>query len=192
MADNDKLVRFESEIRPLAGGSVLHTPVDEFTVPEVVEAYAVVKFLEDKVGERRKALRERILRDDVILKNAKPSKTGGGSTKIGGHKVTRKKATSYYANVDKIRQVLMDKGMTEDEVFDDKIITSVVKVVNVSKMERLVSLGKLSAEEVEAFHKVTWTVIVDPSDDLEQILESAERRLAAAQSQVLALPSDDE
>lgn len=189
MGDNNKLVRFESEIRPLAGGDILHAPADSLTLQEAVEAYAIVKFLADRVETRRQEIRERLLSDDELIETGQPTKSGGSKTRVNGNKVTRKRTLRRFADVSRIRQVLAEKGLEESEVFDEKIETKVTKVVNPSKLSRLVELGKLSDKDLESFHKEVWSLTVDASEDLEEILEIADQR-ASMRRQLLDFNAD--
>ena len=174
---SDKLEKFEEEVRPLTGGDILRAPVEELNPSEVVEAYAIVKFLGDKVEGRRTELRKRIVEDEVIANAGKKTPSGGSSATIAGHKLQRKKTVKRFQNQSKIRQVMQERGLKESDVFDETQEIIIKKAVNPSKVERLVETGKLSSEEVESFHVVQWTVVVSASESLEALLEQADKPL---------------
>lgn len=175
MADN-KLVKFESEIQSLTGGDILHAEIATLSKEETVQAYAIVKYLEDRLKARRTELRDRIVEDPEISAAGKTTASGGSSGKVAGHKVVRKKQTKRFKNASKIRQVMEERGLSESDIFDQVPRTVVDNVVNPSKIEKLVETGRLTEEDVNSFHVIQWTVVVSPSDALEVLLESSDSK----------------
>jgi len=190
MGDNNKLVKFESEIGPLASGDILHTSPEAFTPLEAVEAYAIVKFLADRVEVRRKELRSRIIDDEVIIGEGTGTPSGGTNTDVRGHKVTRKKQVKRFSNVARVKELLKEKGLKMEDMFDEIIETKTKTVVNPSKMEKLLDVGKLTEEEIESCHVTQWSLIIKASRELEEILEIADQK-AAASKKLLEFNSDD-
>ena len=170
------LVKFEEEIRPLSGGELLHAPADQFSPAEAVAAFAIVKHIEDTVKSRKGELRKRILDDKAIISSGKETASGGTTTNVRGNKVQRKKTLKRFANEAKIRQILAMKGLGEDAAFDSQKVTTIQQVVNPSKIQHLVDTGVLTEEEVNEFHKEQWTLIVQPSERIAMLLESADER----------------
>jgi hypothetical protein len=175
MSDNTKLVKFEEEIRALASGDILHTPPEELSPLEAVEAFAIVKSLKDTLEARREALRDRILKDEKIISAGEATKTGGTKTKVRGHSVTRSKTSKKFANAERLAELVEAKGIEESRVYDDKTVVKIVKTINPSKIKKLVEIGCLTEEEVESCHKYTWTLVIKPSQELNLILERSNR-----------------
>jgi hypothetical protein len=177
MSDNKTdLVKFEEEIRPLSGGELLHAPADQFSSAEAVAAFAIVKHIQDSVKTRREELRQRILSDQAIIDHGKKTPSGGTSTNVRGNKVQRRRSVKKFENLARMRQVLTDKGLAESAIFDEVKRTVIDKVVNPSKIQHLFDTGVLTAEEVESFHKEQWTLIVNPSSQISNLLEAADER----------------
>lgn len=171
-----KLVKFEEEIRELASGDILHTKPEGLSSLEAVEAYAIVNALGKVLEARRLGLRERILKDQKIIKAGKATKSGGTKTKIRDHNVSRTKTTKRFTNKDRLAELVAEKGIAEDRVYDDKTVVTVKKVVNPSKIEKLVEVGYLTEEEVESCHSASWTLVIKPSQELKQILDKAQEK----------------
>jgi hypothetical protein len=170
------LVKFEKEIRPLTGGELLHAPADQFSPAEAVAAYAIVKHIEDSVKSRRSELRTRVLEDKAVISNGKETASGGTTTNVRGNKVQRRKSTKKFADENRIRAVLAQKGLDESAGFDSKKVTVTQQVVNPSKLINLFETGVITKEEMESFHKESWTLIVQPSEQISSLLEAADER----------------
>jgi hypothetical protein len=178
MSDDTKLVKFEEEIKELASGDILHTPPSQLSPLEAVEAYAIVKSLKDALEARRISLRLRLLDDQKIIAAGKSTKTGGTKTQVRDHSVSRNRTTKRFANTDRVAELVAEKAIAEDRVYDDKTVVTIKKVVNPSKIEKLVEVGCLTDEEVESCHKYTWALVIKPSRELKLILDKAQEREA--------------
>lgn len=171
------LAKFDSEVRPLVRGDILHTPPDHMPVEAAVKAFAIVKHVGEKLEERRKELREHLLDNKSILKQAeKVGKGGSTKTTVEGNKVNRKRTEKPLANFKKLREILEAKSIPESEVFDEITETVVKTVVNPSKVDALVQTGRLTEEDVKACNVITWTFTVSPSAEVKDLLEEFDRR----------------
>lgn len=192
MADKkNDLKKWEPEFRPLASGEILHAPPDSLAPGEAVEAYAVVKWLADTTEKRREELRKRVLSDPKIIEHGKKTDSGGTVTSVRGNKVQRRRQVARFGNLSRIRQLLHAKGLEEKEVFDTVVVREEKQVVNPSKIERLVSLGQFTDEEIDSMHQEKWILVVDPSDSIKSLLEEADNRASEQRKVLFGETSDD-
>lgn len=193
MADKKTdLQKWDSEWRPLASGEILHAPPEELSSGEAVEAFAIVKWVGELASKRKEELRLKILEDEDIISSGKPTPKGGTVTSVRGNKVQRRKTVKHFANLSRIREVLQAKGIPEEKVFDTVVRRVEDKVLNPSKMENLANLGVLSPEDLESMHVVQWTLVVDPSDRIQSVLEQAEDRASAQRNTLFGKVEDDD
>ncbi len=159
-----------TEVRPLTSGEVMHAPVEKLSLGERVEAFAILQWMEKKLEERKAALRERLLADAEQV--GKPNEKGGFKISHEGCAVTKEARTSKSPNDGELRALLTEASIGAEQVFD-KVM---VEQFNPSKLEQLVSLGKLDAEAVKALYKVTYALKVSPSESIELLLEEATQK----------------
>lgn len=190
---NTDLTKFDSEVRPLVRGDILHTPPDRLNVEEAVKAFALVKHIGEKVEDRRKELRAHLLVEGSILEHAeKVGKGGSTKTMVEGNKVTRKRTEKKLANVKGLKALLKEKGISEDAAFTSTTETFTKTVVDPSKVEALVQTGRLTAKEVEGCHVIQWTLQVNPSAAIKDILEEFDRRNLEVRKALQQAAEDEE
>jgi hypothetical protein len=174
MSGKNDLTKYEPEIRPFTGGDILHKPASEFSPGEAVLAYTVVQYIEKRAKARKEELKPRIMEDDAIIDHSTPTAGGGTVTDVRGSRVTRVKTLKRFANTDRLKELLEEKGIDLKEAFDEKRVVTTEMVVNPSKIEQLYDLGKFTAEEVEECHKTTWGLRIKAAKDITRLLESSE------------------
>jgi hypothetical protein len=191
MSGKNDLTKYEPEIRPFAGGDILHKPASEFSPGEAVLAYTVVQFIEKRAKARKDELKPRIMDDESIIDHSTPTAGGGTMTDVRGSRVTRVKTLKRFQNVDRLKEILEEKGLSIKDAFDEKRIVTTELVVNPSKIEQLHDLGKLTSEEVEECHKEVWSLRVKAAKDITRLLESTEAEGEVRDRKVLFGKSED-
>jgi len=155
-----------SDLKEWADGSPLIAVPATLDNQALVEAWAVLAALADQLEAQRKMMRE------VLLERAKEhgesTEKGGNRWKIGESEVLRECRKSSLPDEETVRNLLTARGMSFNEAF-----SAVTKVVlDASKVEALVSLGKLPADKIEAARKVTWALRVKPAEPMVTMLEA--------------------
>lgn len=184
--------KWDAEWRPLAGGEILHAPPEDLSAGEAVEAFAIVKWVGELAAKRQAELRLKILDSEEIISAGKSTPKGGTVSSVRGNKVQRRKTVKHFGNVSRVKEVLQAKGISEDKVFDTVVKRVEEKVLNPSKIENLVNLGVLSKDDLEGMHVVQWTLVVDPSERIQAILEQAEDRASVQRATLFAKKEDDD
>ncbi len=174
MSGKNDLSKYEPEIRPFAGGDILHKPASEFSPGEAVLAYTVVQFIEKRAKARKDELKPRILDDATIIDHSTPTAGGGSVTDVRGSRVTRVKTIKRFENTDRLKELLEEKGLSTKDAFDEKRVITTELVVNPSKIDQLYDLGKFTSEEIAECHKTTWSLRIKAAKDITRLLESTE------------------
>jgi hypothetical protein len=163
----------ESEVRPLSSGEVLHADVEKMSMAERIVSISIVKWMIAKLTDRSKSLNERLKEDTRQV----------GTTNEKGHVrffhpeagvCTVEKRVSKSADEAALKTLLLQNSIAPDSVYD--VVPQ--QVLNTSKLNQLVELGKLKAEDVEKLYKVTFALTVDPSEALSAQLESVAHSFA--------------
>lgn len=139
-------------------------PIEQ-TDATLVETWAALDALVERLDGARKALREELL--TRAQANGEPTAKGGNRWTVGESEVLRECRKSSLPDEDAVRNMLTARGLAFDAAFSP--VTKVV--LDASKVEALVSLGKLPAAEIEAARKVTWALRVKPADAMIPLLE---------------------
>jgi hypothetical protein len=160
------------KIQPLAGSAVLHAPVESLSTDDVTTAWAALDLIEDLVKERKEALRARLLQEAVD--HGQVTDMGGFTFTIDGTKVVREKR-EYQPKAEEVVGLLQKHGIAVLEGCDE--ITTLV--VNPSKIEHLISIGKLDREEWDLTKKTTWALKVKLSKPLAEYLDNARKAITA-------------
>ena len=169
----------ESEVRPLSSGEVLHADIDKMSMAERITSISIVKWMIAKLTDRSKSLNERLKEDTRQV----------GSTNEKGHVrfshphagvCTVERRMSKSADEDELKTLLLTNNIPPDSVYDVKP----VQVLNTSKLNQLVELGKLKAADVEKLYKVTFALTVDPSEVLTAQLEAVAHGFEAEKAAV--------
>lgn len=160
-----------SEVLPLIKGRTFRAAVDVMKDDELLEAWAIVSFLEKQIEERKAKLRKRLI-DRANLKGSpyedKQGQPGGVLLESGGHRVRVQRRVSALPNEEVFRRILADAALPAQEAF-----TPVTKdVLDMSKVAQLISVGKLSADDVESARDVNYSLTVKVSEEMYGYLTS--------------------
>jgi hypothetical protein len=155
------------ELSPLGQGNVLHSDPKEISTSNAVLSYAILNFLDKRVEERKKVLKAVLmpLAETRGIENDK----GHRELEVGQEKIIRERKQSAGPNEDKLKTLLATKGIDMSEVYDE--VKTVV--LNPSKLEFLVSVGKLDKEEVEALRDESFSLKVVEGPELKALLKAA-------------------
>ena len=126
--------------------------------------YALLTFLEKKIDERKKRLRNQLL--TLAESRGKPTKTGF-SAALDGAKVTRSDSTSPLPPEVVLRRILRQEGIPLEQVYDLKTEW----VLNPSKVDRLISHGFLREELLEGKRVTRQTLRVTLTKEAQSALE---------------------
>lgn len=171
-------VLVENEMRPLSSGEVLHAAIEKMSMEERLTAYCIIQFMQDKLAKRRELLNGRI-KDDV-KQVGKPSEKGHLRFELNGTVATVEKRQSKMPVEADLLALLERNGIDPSQVYD-KVVT---EQINPSKVDALVSVGKLKQEDVEACRKATFALTVDPSETINQLLVEAAKAFEAQKAAV--------
>lgn len=156
------------EIEALTTGQVFHAPVEKLSYPERVQALEAVKFVINKVTERKEALRVRVLDDTETV--GKPADKGNFRADVDGTVVIRERRVEKVPKPEKLALLLEKSGLPLNAVFDEVV----VQQLNPSKLEDLIEKGKLKREDVDELRDVTFALKVTPGGELASLLQEAE------------------
>lgn len=156
----------EQYVESLLTGDIMTADASTANVESVVEAWVLLKYTYDRIDARLKALRE------VLLARAeefgKDTDKGGSKLLVNGTTVLRERRQAALPDEKGVRALLDEAGLKPDQAF-----SKVTKVVlDASKLQALVDLGKLPEDKVEDLKKVTWALRVQESAELAEALDA--------------------
>jgi len=156
----------EKYVESLLTGDIMTSDVNTDHIESVVQSWVLLKYTQDRIESRLKEIRKVLL--DRAAQFGHSTEKGGNKLQVDGTLVLRERRMAALPDEKKIRAMLEEAGLKPTEAF-----SKVTKVVlDASKVEGLVSLGKLDEDEVEKAKKVTWALRVKESYDLADILEA--------------------
>jgi hypothetical protein len=177
-------------IETLSTSKVVSAPLDSLSLPEKVQAHVLLSAVESVAKERKDAIR------DVLLKEAKDGgdKNDKGHYKVvvEGSTVSNERRVGKEPNPEKLKALLAAKGIPEKTVFSTR--TVVESFIDPSKLDALVSTGKLSKEEIEGteekdgedgLYPVTRALRVTPSKDLKVVVEVLKANVGGTDTKAL-------
>ena len=132
---------------------------ESLTTAEAVVIYAASALLEKACQDRKKQLRKDLLEATAV--HGRPTKNGGHRLETSGIKVMRSIRQDRHPNEQAFKQLLLEKGIELDEAYDR--ITKLV--LNPSKIDSLVSLGKLAKGDVEELKGSSEALRVSADDE---------------------------
>ena len=158
--------KVEQYIEALMTGEIMTCDANTAHIEGVVQDWVILKYAMDRIDARLKVIRKVLL--DRAAQFGQSTEKGGNKLQVDGTLVLRERRTAALPDEKKVRAMLEEAGLKPTEAF-----SKVTKVVlDASKVEGLVSLGKLDEDEVEKAKKVTWALRVKESFDLADILEA--------------------
>lgn len=155
------------EIEPLGHGAALHTDPTTVSLSEVVVAYAVLNHVEKVIDKRKKELKPHLMKQAEA--HGSLLEKGHRALEVGQEKLTRERKLSAGPNEDKLKLLMETKSIALLEAFDE--VKAVV--LNPSKLEYLVQVGKLKADEVEALRDESFALSVEAGPELKELLIEA-------------------
>ena len=155
----------EKYVESLLTGDVMTLDAESANVEAVVQAWVLLKYTQDRLEGRLKSLRK------VLLARAeefgKDTEKGGSKLSVDGTLVLREKRQAALPEEKGLRSLLEEHGIKPADAF-----SKVTKVVmDASKVQNLVDLGKLPAAKVTDLKKVTWALRVKESHELAEALD---------------------
>lgn len=152
------------EIEPLGQGTMMTVDPTTCAVADVVVAYASINFLEKVIEKRKAELKPHLL--SQAQTHGQVTEKGHSVLELEDAKVTRERKLSAGPDEDKLKRLLETYGLSLIDCFDE-----VKKVVlNPSKLQYLVDVGKLKGAEVEALRTESFALRVEPGPELKELL----------------------
>ncbi len=155
------------EVEPLGQGVLMQTDPRSVPLSDVVVAYAAINHLEKVIEKRKKALNPHLMSQADT--HGEPTEKGHKVLAVGQEKIVKERKLTAAPDDDKLKVLLDTKGIALLEAFDE--VKSVV--LNPSKLQYLVQIGKLKAEEVEALHNESFALKVEAGPMLKELLLAA-------------------
>lgn len=171
MTNTDNRNWISRETAPLLTGEALHGSPDHMSEAQVVTAWAMLDFVICKAEERKKQLREVLLR--FAEQRGEPTKNGGSELKIEGTKVCRERRVASTPDELKLRKLLDSKNIRYEACFE----TKTVQVLNVDKLNEMVEEGLVTREEISPFFNVQYALRMKLNTTLADFLEGVFQRL---------------
>jgi hypothetical protein len=155
------------EIEPLGQGAMMTIDPTTCAVADVVVAYAAINFLEKVIEKRKAELKPHLLSQAET--HGELTEKGHSVLELEDAKVTRERKLSAGPDEEKLKALLSTHGLSISDCFDE--IKRVV--LNPSKLEYLIQVGKLNGVEVEALRRESFALRVDPGAELKELLVQA-------------------
>jgi hypothetical protein len=157
----------DAELHPLLTGHAITADLKDLTDEEIVRAWVLLRHAGDAITARLEAIRERLLKEAEEF--GKETDKGGQRVYIDNCLVLREKRVAKLPTKPKFMELMEKANLNMDQAFSKVTQT----VLDPSKIENLVNLGKLSRQDVEDLKKVTWALRVKPAESLETVLDEA-------------------
>lgn len=157
----------------MAASPILAKPIPEMTLAERANGYAILNFLKKAIEARMEKLRP-VLLDDAKDKGD-PQESGSHHLFVDGTKVRRQRSQKNEPVKAKMFDLLAKKGLDPLLAYDE------IKdyVYSPSKVELLVARGHVTTKEIEELKPETFSLYVDASPELEQMLVEAGKAYGA-------------
>lgn len=153
------------ELAPLSKIKILSSDPLAMTAEEQVQAHVLLKALEKFVEEKLGALRQPLI--DKARQAGEVNDKGTTKLLVEGSSVSVESKRSQISQ-SAVAELIKEFGLEMEDAFDP------IKSwqLNVSKLSRLVELGKLPADKVEALTAPTVTLRVTASKQLKSIVSA--------------------
>jgi hypothetical protein len=148
---------------PFLGSAAMQEPFEEMSLADQVALYSVLDAVEKRAKRRRESLREVLLQ---TVQNGKPTEKGGTQLEVAGSRLLRERRVATVPDGAGVATLLRTANIDMAEAFDE------VKTLqlNPSKLDFLVQKGALEKAAVDALHKVSYALRVQPSKLLKEAL----------------------
>jgi hypothetical protein len=155
------------QVLPLGRGAVVQTEIPQLSLEELVKAYAILDQLLKRLETRKDALRAKLLQEIEV--HGTQNDKGGFKLRVEDVVCLKEKREGKVPEREPLLALLQAESIAMDSVFDAVTIYE----INPSKIEHLVSIGKLQQDKLDALKKVTWALKVTPGADLLELLDEA-------------------
>jgi hypothetical protein len=154
---------------------VFTAPIESFTDEQAAGAWAVIDLMEKVIEERKKNLRESLLRraHETGSKNA----NGSFEAPMGAVTVIAEKRQAKLPDEKVVEACLKEAGLEYEDAFTGQMVWT----MDPSKVDFLVKGGKLPAEKIEDSKKATWALKVKPDKALKGQLDTVKKRLTSGE-----------
>lgn len=147
-------------VGPLLRSKVMTTAIDQWDTETLVKAWAMLRYTQEVIDARLQQIRLRLM--ERAAQYGKATDKGGNRLIVEGTEVTRERRVASLPDEKTVRRLLEENGLKVDQAF-----SKVTKVVlDASKLQTLVDLGKLPEAEIDAARKVVWALRVKEASDL--------------------------
>lgn len=157
----------DAELHPLLVGHAITGNAKAMEEEEVLQAWTLLRFANDHIAARLDELRELLLADAKEF--GKETDKGGQRLYVGRHLILREKRVAKLPEAEGFKALMETANLKLDQAYTKQTKT----ILDPSKIENLVNLGKLAGKEVNTLKKVTWALRVKPDQDLETVLDEA-------------------
>jgi len=175
MSDNDEQNNQLVVLADLNIEKVFTAPVESFTDEQAAGAWAMIDVMEKAIEERKKHLRESLLRraHEAGTKNA----NGSYEAPMGAVTVIAEKRQAKLPDAKVVEECLKEAGLEYEDGFTGQMVWT----MDPSKVEFLVKGGKLPAAKIEDSKKATWALKVKPDKALKGQLDTVKKRLTSGE-----------
>lgn len=168
--DQKSLKKFEKTVKkylaPLMTSGVMLGDIETANIETAFQAWLMLKYAKEEIGKRVEELRQELLKR--AEKFGYETDKGGHALKIGDVKVIQEKRIDKLPNVKLMKELCVEYNLKHEQIFSKTMTV----VLDASKIQNLVDLGKLPAPKVEAAKKVTVALRVNNTEALDAIYES--------------------
>ena len=151
-------------VASIAGGAIMHAPVSQFTPGGAAQAWLLLDLLRDMIDARQTEFRATLLAE---AEAGNKEKSGSLRVTVDGTQITKERRESKKLDLERVQELLLSKGIPPEAGCD--VVQTLVP--NHSKLAHLVSIGKITQEELDKIQgKVTWALKVKASKEFADLL----------------------
>jgi hypothetical protein len=151
----------EDNARDFVSEKVLYEPLKNLTIQDMVEAYSALSTLEKLMVSRKKKIRDTLLEE---LHKQAGDDSGKAKMALKGSSISYSTTTSKLPEEKEFVKLLQSNNINVDEVFDRVEVYE----LNMSKVERLIDIGRLKESEVKGLYTENKVFRVNPGKALKQ------------------------
>ena len=151
--------------KPLLTGDIILKDCSSPTIEELIEYWVLLKYTKERIESRLAQLRQELLNRVEAI--GTPTDKGGSKFHTRKGIVLREKRVNNLPDEKSIRKILSKHNIPIDQAF-----STVSKVVlDASKIQNLINLGKVPESEIEASKKVVWALRVKEAASLAALID---------------------
>ena len=156
-----------SELVPFGQGETLHTPPEKANLQQIVTMFAMINTLEKALEKRKEQMRELLLAQAKALGDE--GEKGSFTLRVGNETVVAEFRQNKDLDTEALRALMSTHNVPVLDVFDE--VKSLV--LNPSKLEYVIDIGKLDKKQVEGLRKASFALKVQPGEELKTALTEA-------------------